>query len=289
MRFTTIVSTEELAKHMDDPSWIVFDCQHDLGNSSFGKTAFSIEHIPGARFFHMDNDAAGAKTGTNGRHPLPPPETLVAKLGKMGVDGDKQVVVYDGSDGMYCGRLWWMLRWLGHDAVAVLDGGLGKWQKEKRPVTNENPTMAATKFLPKIRNEMQVDANFLIAHLGLMDVSIIDARAPERYTGAKETIDPLAGHIPGAFNRFFKLNLKPDGTFKTPEELRYEFAPLVGEMPVEDIVHQCGSGVTACHNLLAMEIAGYTGSKLYPGSWSEWCSDPMRPMAAGHGSLAHGL
>ena len=289
MPFTTLVSTEELAAHLEDPKWVVFDCQHDLTNLSFGKTAFSIEHIPNARFFHMDNDGAGEKTGTNGRHPLPQPEMLGAKLGKMGVDDTKQVVVYDGSDAMFSVRLWWMLKWLGHDNVAVLDGGLAKWQKENRPVTADNPTMTATRFKAKLRNEKYVTADFLVDQLGSMDVTIIDARAPERYTGAKEPLDAKAGHIPGAFNRFFKLNLKPDGSFKTAEELRYEFTPLVGDLPTASIVHQCGSGVSACHNLLAMEIAGMSGSKLYPGSWSEWCTDPMRPMAAGHGSLATGL
>jgi thiosulfate/3-mercaptopyruvate sulfurtransferase len=286
MRYNTIISCDELQQNLDNPNFVIFDCQHDLVNAGFGRTAYTIEHIPGARFFSIDNDAAGNKTGKNGRHPLPPIEILTAKLGQLGVDSEKQVVVYDGSNNMFSVRLWWLLRWLGHESVAVLDGGLGKWQKDGRPVSAELPVPAATKFSATANNEMHVDAGFIQSHLGSMDVVVIDARAPERYTGAKEPLDTVAGHIPGAYNRFFKLNLKPDGTFKPADELRFEFEAMIGNTPPSLVVNQCGSGVTACHNLLAMEIAGFKGTKLYPGSWSEWCSDPLRPMAAGHGSLA---
>jgi thiosulfate/3-mercaptopyruvate sulfurtransferase len=158
MRHTTLISTDELQRQLDNPDFVLLDCQHDLSNPSFGRTAYSIEHLPGARFFSIDNDAAGPKTGKNGRHPLPSVEVLSAKLGQLGIDSSKQVVVYDGSDNMYCVRVWWMLRWLGHEAVAVLDGGLAKWQKENRPVTTTLPTPAPTKFRAEPRNEMQVDA-----------------------------------------------------------------------------------------------------------------------------------
>ena len=188
--------------------------------------------------------------------------------------------MYDGSGGMYAGRLWWMLRWMGHYSVAVLDGGITKWEKEGRPLTAEVPHFAPATYKGAPRT-MHVDADFVKANLGKSEVTVIDARAAGRYAGIGEIIDPVGGHIPGALNRPFSENLAKDGTYKAPEVLAKEFAALLGNRSPKQIVHQCGSGVSACHNILAMEIAGLAGSRLYPGSWSEWCQDPARPVATG--------
>ena len=277
--FTTLVATGELARHLDDPRWTVFDCRHDLARPGLGRIEYLQAHIPGARFLHMDEDLAGPTTGTNGRHPLPDPAVFAAKLGAAGVGPDTQVVAYDAEGGVNAARLWWLLRWLGHDAVAVLDGGLGKWTREKRPVTAELPRVAPTRFEARLR-PLAVDAGLVFAQLRTPAMKIVDARSAERYRGENEPIDPVAGHIPGALNRFVRENLE-GGVFKAPELLHDEFGALLGGAAPDAVVHSCGSGVAACHNLLAMEIAGLAGSRLYPGSWSEWIADPARPRATG--------
>ena len=277
--FTTLVTTDELAGHLDDPRWIVFDCRHDLAQPGLGRAEYLHAHIPGARFMHMDEDLAGPTTGKNGRHPLPDPAVFAAKLGATGVGPDTQVVAYDAQGGVNASRLWWMLRWLGHDAAAVLDGGLGKWLREERPVAAALPRPTAVRFEPRLR-PLAVDARGVLAALRTPGMRLVDARSGERYRGESEPIDPVAGHIPGSLNRFVRENLD-GGAFKPPARLREEFRALLGESAPETIVHSCGSGVAACHNLLAMEVAGLTGSRLYPGSWSEWIADPARPRAAG--------
>jgi len=280
MAYTTLVSTEELARHLDDPDWVVFDCRHDLERPEVGPREYARSHIPGARFFHVDEDLSAPLTGTNGRHPLPDPAVFARKLGAAGVDRTKQVVAYDAHGGSYAARLWWMLRWLGHDAVAVLDGGWGKWLREDRPETAAAPAPQPARFAPDIR-PAAVDAAFVLGHLRDPAVVVVDARAAQRYSGATEPLDPVAGHIPGSVNLPFKENLAEGGVFKSPEALRALWAPRVGGVAPAAVVHTCGSGVSACHNLLAMEIAGLSGSRLYPGSWSEWCADPSRPVATG--------
>jgi thiosulfate/3-mercaptopyruvate sulfurtransferase len=277
--FTTLVTTGELAGHLDDAAWVVFDCRHDLAKPDLGRTEYLASHIPGARFMHMDEDLAGPATGGNGRHPLPDPSVFAAKLGAAGVGPDTQVVAYDAQGGVNASRLWWMLRWLGHDAVAVLDGGLGKWRREERPVTAELPRVQGTRFEPRPR-PLAVDAACVLAGLRSPAMTIVDARSGERYRGEAELIDPVAGHIPGSLNRFVRENLE-GGAFKPPARLREEFLALIGGSAPEAVVHSCGSGVAACHNLLAMEIAGLAGSRLYAGSWSEWIADPARPRATG--------
>ncbi|MGE5794169.1 MAG: sulfurtransferase [Bacteroidota bacterium] len=277
--FTTLVTTGELAGHLDDPAWVVFDCRHDLAKPDLGRTEYLASHIPGARFMHMDEDLAGPSTGANGRHPLPDPAVFAAKLGAAGVGPQTQVVAYDAQGSVNASRLWWMLRWLGHDAVAVLDGGLGKWLREERPVTAELPRVHAARFEPRPR-PLAVDAARVLAGLRSPAMKIVDARSGERYRGEAEPIDPVAGHIPGSLNRFVRANLE-GGAFKPPARLREEFLALLDGSAPETIVHSCGSGVAACHNLLAMEIAGLAGSRLYPGSWSEWIADPARPRATG--------
>jgi thiosulfate/3-mercaptopyruvate sulfurtransferase len=278
MAFTTLISVADLAPHLNDPDWIVFDCRHDLVDTGIGRRAYAQSHIPGARFLHLDDDLSGPQTGANGRHPLPDPEKFRARLAVLGMANDKQVVAYDASGGYYAARLWWMLRWVGHDRVAVLDGGWEAWLTVGLPVTSQLPAIKSG-ALSGAAHDYTVDARFILAQLGQSRVRLIDARSPDRFRGENETLDPVGGHIPGAANRFFKNNLAADGRFKPPAELKREFSALLDALPPAQVVHQCGSGVTACHNLLAMEIAGLHGSKLYPGSWSEWCSDPQRPVA----------
>lgn len=276
--FTTLVSVTELVAHLDDPHWLVFDCRHDLADADSGRRAYSQSHIPGARFVHLDDDLSQPKTGTNGRHPLPEPGKFCARLAALGMRADTQVVAYDSSGGFYAARLWWMLRWLGHDRAAVLDGGWDAWLKAAAPVSAQLPIVNAGMFKGAAR-DIAVDAQFILDRLGQPHNVVIDARSADRFRGENESLDPVGGHIPGALNRFFKNNLAADGRFKPADELREEFADLLGAVEPAQVVHQCGSGVTACHNLLAMEIAGLNGSKLYPGSWSEWCSNPQRPVA----------
>ena len=280
MTFNTLISVAQLRDRLDDPTVVVFDCRHDLMQPEKGAQAYAEGHIPGARFAHSDRDLSGTKTGKTGRHPLPDPAAFIAWLGANGVDADKQVIAYDYAGGASATRLWWMLRWLGHRAVAVLDGGWEAWVAANAPVTAELPAIAKTTFTGSPRT-LSVDAGFVLSHIGDPNVTVLDARAPERYRGETEPIDPVAGHIPGALNRLYKNNLDAGGRFKPAPTLRAEFEALLAGRAPEQIVHQCGSGVSACHNILAMEVAGLPGSRLYPGSWSEWCADPSRPIAKG--------
>lgn len=276
-----LVTPAELAQHLDDPQWVVFDVRHELTDPARGPRAYAEGHIPGAYFLHVDHDLAGHRTGHNGRHPLPDPAELARKLSERGVSPQTQVVIYDDMSGNYAARLWWMMRWLGHERVALLDGGYPRWLAEKLPVTPEAPKPRAGSFAPRPMLGATVDAPYLERFSQDPAIRLIDARAGERFRGEQETLDPVAGHIPGAVNRFWKANLQADGSFKPPASLRAEFASILGEVPPRQVVHSCGSGVTACHNLFAMELAGLGGSRLYPGSWSEWCSDASRPVARG--------
>jgi thiosulfate/3-mercaptopyruvate sulfurtransferase len=281
MNFTMLIGAHDLAAHLGDPGWIVCDCRHDLLNYEAGRDAYAQNHVPGARFVHLDEDLSGPKNGRNGRHPLPHPITFTLRLGALGIDNRKQVVAYDASGGCYAARLWWMLRWVGHDRVAVLDGGWDSWVGAGHPVTADEPAIAGTTFNPELQQQSTVDAAFIASHLHCQDIGILDARSADRFRGENETLDAVGGHIPGAISRHFKHNLDEFGTFKPPATLEREFSSLLGNRSPDTVVHQCGSGVTACHNLLAMEIAGLSGSRLYPGSWSEWCADGRRPIAVG--------
>jgi len=278
MSVTTVVSVAYVAAHLAEPDWVVCDCRHDLTDYEAGRRAYGASHIPGARFLHLDEDLSGPKNGLNGRHPLPHPVTFTLRLAALGIDNGKQIVAYDASGGCYAARLWWMLRWVGHKRVAVLDGGWDAWVKSGQRVSTKPADVPAATYTPHPRPELVVDTSFIAKHLGDTAVQVIDARSADRFRGENETLDPVAGHIPGALSRFFRQNLRHDGRFKPPETLKEEFSLLIGSRAPANIVHQCGSGVTACHNLLAMEIAGIAGSRLYPGSWSEWVSDRTRPV-----------
>lgn len=281
MAYRTVIDTATLAKNLENSDWRIFDLRHDLAQPELGRQQYAEGHIQGASFVSLDTELSGEKTGLTGRHPLPDPADFMATLGEWGIKPAQQIVVYDASGGTFAGRLWWMLRWMGHYSVAVLDGGFAKWDKEGRPITAEVPHFAPTTYRGAPRT-MHVDAVFVQANLGKPEVTLVDARAAGRFAGAGETIDPVGGHIPGALNRAYTQNLAKDGTFKPTEVLAKEFAELLGNRSPKQIIHQCGSGVSACHNLLAMEIAGLAGSRLYPGSWSEWCADPKRPIATGN-------
>jgi thiosulfate/3-mercaptopyruvate sulfurtransferase len=279
--YTTLISTADLAALLDDPSFVVVDVRHDLAQPEhWGEDAYRKSHIPGARFAHLDHDLSAAKTGKNGRHPLPTPDTAAATFGRWGIDANKQVVVYDTQTGVFASRLWWMLRWLGHDAVAVLDGGFDKWTREKRPVTADVPSVTPSTFAIG-RVDETVDAAAVLASRRDNSLVIVDARAPERYRGEVEPMDPVPGRIPGSLNRPASQNLGSDFTFKPAPQLRAEYEQLLKGASADRVVHSCGSGVTACHNVLAMEVAGFAPTRLYPGSWSEWIADPSRPREKG--------
>ncbi len=276
-----LVSAEELQAHLGDPGWRTFDCRHDLGDPTYGEKAYAKGHIPGSLFLHLDRDLSGEKTGRNGRHPLPGKEAFAAMLAACGVGPDTQVVAYDNEGSIFASRLWWMLRWMGHDKVAVLDGGLPSWRRAKFPLDVVVPSYPPAAF-PLRPGVLPLSIDEVAGGLGSEKVLVLDARAPERFSGEEETLDPVGGHIPGAVNRFYFDNLDDSGCFFRPAgELREEFVAMLHGRDPADVVQQCGSGVTACHNMLAMEVAGLTGSKLYAGSWSEWCADPARPYATG--------
>lgn len=274
-----LVTTSELAERLGDPDWVAFDVRHDLADTEKGRRAYAAGHIPGAYFLHVDEDLSGPKDGTNGRHPLPAGRDFARTLEARGVTARTQVVAYDDAGGCFAVRLWWMLRSLGHDKVAILDGGFPLWQKEGRPVDDTVPAPRAGSFKPRADLDASVDVHFVQRTRGDPRVKLVDARAPDRYAGRNETIDPVAGHVPGAINRFWQKNLRADGRFKPAHELRDEFRQLLGDAQAAQVVHMCGSGVTACHNLFAMTLAGLPGGRLYPGSWSEWCADRTRPVA----------
>jgi thiosulfate/3-mercaptopyruvate sulfurtransferase len=280
---TTLIATDQLAALLGSPGLVVCDVRHDLvAPATWGAAQYAAGHIPGARFVSLDHDLSAPKNGRNGRHPLPAPADAAATFGRLGIGAGSQVVAYDQGGGMFAARLWWMLRWLGHDACAVLDGGFARWSAERRPVSQDAPRVSAASFTPR-RIAPTFAADDIAREIGQRRIRVVDARAPERFRGEIEPLDPVAGHIPGAVNRPHTQNLQPDGTFKAPAALREEFAQLLAGAAADRTVHQCGSGITACHNLLAMEAAALTGSLLYPGSWSEWCADPSRPIARGAG------
>jgi thiosulfate/3-mercaptopyruvate sulfurtransferase len=281
MAYTTIITTGDLASHIDDPAWIVVDVRASLADPAAGRRAYESAHIPGAVFADLNRDLAAAPGGGRGRHPLPDVEAMAGTFGRLGIGAGSQVVAYDEADGMYASRLWWMLRYAGHDAVAVLDGGIAKWTAEGRSVTTGVESNLPATFVPNVRSAMVADAAEVGAARSDPSRVVVDSRSPDRFRGENETIDPIAGHIPGARNHFFKRNTRDDGTHREVVELRRELEATLGGVAPERSIFYCGSGVTACANLLALEAAGLHGARLYPGSWSEWISDPTRPIATG--------
>jgi thiosulfate/3-mercaptopyruvate sulfurtransferase len=282
MPHTTLVSTATLAAHLDDPSWAIVDCRFDLRQPHTGREAYRAAHIPGAVYAHLDEDLSTAHLpGRSGRHPLPRPDAAAATFARWGIEPGVQVVAYDDAGGMYAGRLWWMLRWLGHDAVALLDGDWRAWQREGRPVRPGEEQRRPGRFVAAPHPALVAGAEEVAGLLGAPGQRLLDARAFERYQGLNETLDPVAGHIPGALSAPFGDNLEPSGAWKQADALRARFETLLAGAPPESVVVYCGSGVSAAHLLLAMEHAGLPGARLYPGSWSEWVTDPSRPVATG--------
>ncbi len=277
--FQTIITAEELHQHLNHSDWVVFDCRFNLMDTDAGFANYQVGHIPGAFYLHLDNDLSSEVTPETGRHPLPDPLKLSSALSKAGVSTHIQVVVYDDCGGAMASRAWWLLKWLGHDEVAVLDGGFPAWSSQY-PVDNEIPEAEAARFETQLRSSMNLSVDELQSALNDADILLVDARAAERFRGEVEPIDPVAGHVPGAANRPLTDNLD-NGCFKSSEQLKSEWLELLQGQPCNNMVHMCGSGVTACHNLLAMEIAGLKGSRVYSGSWSEWIRDPARPVAKG--------
>ena len=276
MAFSTLIDTATLAAHTSDPMWRTVDCRFKLDDDGWGLKEYQVAHIPGAAYAHLNADLSGPTTGTNGRHPLPDPSTLSGTLGRLGVTRGVQVIAYDQDAGMWASRLWWLLRWMGHDEVAVLDGGFAKWLAEARPTSAAEEPARPREFTGSPRMDMIADVGEVARLVGRSDAMLLDARAPERYRGDIEPIDRVPGHIPGAINYHFLRNVDERGVFRSADALRRDLQQVLGQTPPERVVCYCGSGVTACQNLVALEHAGLHGTRLYPGSWSEWSSDPSR-------------
>ena len=283
MTYDILISAQQLADAQRTlPAPVILDCSFELTAPDAGHQAYEAGHVPNAMYVHLEHVLSAQKTGRNGRHPLPDREAFAASMAALGVNDDTQVVAYDNAGGMYAARLWWMMRWIGHRATAVLDGGIARWKAEGHAVSVETPVPRPSGNLrlrePLVRT---LDFEAVRTNIDGKQLLVLDARAADRFRGENETLDPIGGHIPGARNRLFKDNLDADGRFKPADRLRQEFDAIRGGKPAADLVSQCGSGVTACHNLLAMEVAGLNGAALYPGSWSEWAAQPGAPIATG--------
>jgi thiosulfate/3-mercaptopyruvate sulfurtransferase len=282
MSHMTIIDVGDLAALVEQGRATVFDCRFDLADPAAGRAAYQAEHIPGARWISLDADLAGAKTRDSGRHPLPDRDAFARRLAALGLNEGRQVVAYDASGGIFAARLWWMLRWLGHAAVAVVDGGWQAWVQAGLPIERGEaspPSPGSFAAGPALVDS--VATADVAANLATGDLLVVDARAPDRFAGAPDPLDPVWGHIPGAANRFYRDNLDEEGRFKPADQLAREWRAALGTRTPERLVSQCGSGVTAAHNLLALAIAGLPGARLYPGSWSAWIADPTRPIATG--------
>ncbi len=279
--YQTLISAPELARYLGAPDWAIIDCRFSLQESERGRQDYLRAHIPGAIYAHLNEDLSGEiMPGKTGRHPLPQPETFARTLSTWGIDARVQVVAYDDSGGsIAAARLWWMLRWMGHDAVAVLDGGWQQWQRAGYPVSSGVERRAPRTFTPHVRGELAVTADEVLAGLRNPAYRLVDVRSAERYRGEQEPIDPIAGHIPGALNAPFAETLGADGCFLPQQELRAQFQRLLGDVPAERAMFYCGSGVTSAHTLLALAHAGLGDGRLYAGSWSEWITDANRPIA----------
>ena len=282
MVYTTLISSAELNQHLGQPDWAVVDCRFSLADPARGRLAYEQAHIPGAIYAHLDEDLSGPIIpGQTGRHPLPAVDFVAQTLSRWGIDANVQVVAYDDSSGSIAARLWWLLRWLGHEAVAVLDGGWPRWQSEGYPVRSGVESRAGRIFTPQPQPHLLASAAEVLAVRNDPAYRLLDARSADRFRGENETLDPVAGHIPGAVSAPFADNLAPDGRFRSPEELQTRFQSLLGDVPPEQTIVYCGSGVTAAHNLLALVHAGRRDARLYAGSWSEWITNPNNPVETG--------
>ena len=281
MHWRTLVAAEDLAANLSHPELVLVDCRFDLRDPGAGERAYLAGHIPGAVYAHLDRDLSDLSRPGRGRHPLPEADNFCATLARWGMTPRQQLVAYDAGDSAHAARLWWMLRLLGHERVAVLDGGLAAWVSRGGLLEQAIPRPRPGKFTGRFDVRSMASTAVVAARMASGNGKLIDARAEERFRGEIEPIDRVPGHIPGAVNRPFARNLGPDGKFKSPGTLGEEFRALLGDSPSNEALLMCGSGVTACHNLLAMEHAGLRGARVYPGSWSEWVSDPSRPIARG--------
>jgi thiosulfate/3-mercaptopyruvate sulfurtransferase len=284
--FTTLIEPLELAMHVDEPNWAVIDCRFELARPEWGERAFADGHIPHALYAHLEHDLSGPRTPQSGRHPLPDPAALAATFSRLSIDETVQVIAYDQGTSAYAARLWWLVRWLGHRAVAVLDGGLAAWQRTDLPLSRANETRPPRHFSGDADEAMAVSTAQVAAALAAGELSdgrslLVDARSADRFAGENETIDPVAGHIPGAHSHPFARNHDAQGRFLPAAELRGAWAATLRGVPPEHLISMCGSGVTACHNLLALEIAGFPGARLYAGSWSEWIRDAAHAVSHG--------
>ena len=278
MPHTTLVSVRELAARLADPDWLVADCRFDLGERDAGARAWQAGHIPGAIHADLERDLSAPVTPITGRHPLPPIDAFVATLSRWGVTGGTQVIAYDAGNSAYAARLWWMLRYLGHDFVAVLDGGYAAWLAEGQPVSDGSVTRQPGRFVARPRPEMLCDASGVAEAIARGEL-VVDVRGPERFAGKVEPLDTVAGHVPGAVNLPFLLNLDENSRFRSKAELAELWLARTGLADGSGPICMCGSGVTACQALLSLEVAGHGGGRLYAGSWSEWIRDPARPIA----------
>lgn len=277
--YKTLVSADDLAAQLGKRRWVIMDCRFNLADPESGRRAYGESHIPGAQYAHLDADLSGPRSERTGRHPLPDRASLATRMGSWGIGADTQVVAYDEGGGAFAARLWWLLRWLGHGAVAVLDGGWKTWTQQCLPTSHDTPLIAPQQFNPGNPLSRPVDAAFVAHTLRCDQYRLVDVRAPARFAGHHEPIDKVAGHIPGAINIPFDHNLTEQGTFRSPEQLRALYLPHLAPTGPQDLLAMCGSGVTACHTLLALEHAGLSGARLYAGSWSDWITDPQRPVA----------
>ena len=281
MNYHTIISTEDLYQNLGQDDWFIFDCRYLLKDPDGGLNKFRQGHIPGAQLADMDRDLSSPMTQTSGRHPLPDADSFIEKLCAWGVGNDSQIVCYDDLSGAFAARMWWMLNWVGHGKVAVLDGGIKKWTAEERPLETESKDKPRGSFTGKADPGMWVDIDFVQQRLEQGDISLLDARSSERFTAKDQKTDPVPGHVPGAVSYPFAGNLSQEKVFLPANELTQRFESMFSERQPGQIINMCGSGVTACHNILATRIAGLPWTRLYVGSWSEWLKDRARPVATG--------
>ena len=277
--YSTLIDVSQLGALVGRPEVVILDCRFELTAPEAGADAYAAGHIPGSLYAHLERDLSGPVDKTTGRHPLPDPQRLANTFGRLGINANVQVVTYDGGPGAYAARAWWLLRWLGHEAVAVLNGGFAAWQAAGMAVETHVRRRDPRLYVPHLKADRSVVTDEVVKQRAAGSILLVDARSPDRFAGQNETLDPVAGHVPDALNRPFTANLGPDGRFLPVTALHEQWEALLAGRPATELVSMCGSGVTACHNLLALEHAGLTGARLYAGSWSEWIRDPTRPVA----------